>query len=60
MPLADDQSARSCVSDTGFSIIVIYSGVRLFKALYVRTALLYVNRSRIESHPKSIFSDFFS
>ena len=48
MPLADDLSARSCVSDAGFSMVVIYSGVSLFK-----TALLYVNRSRIESHPSS-------
>ena len=54
VPLADDLSARSCVSDTGFSMVVIYSGVKLFKALYVRIALLYVNRSRIESHPSSL------
>ena len=40
-----------CVSDTGFSMVVIYSGIRLFKALYVKAALLYVNCSRIESHP---------
>ena len=52
--LDDDLSARSSVSDTGFSMVVIHSGVRLFKALYVRTALLYVNRSRIESHPSSL------
>ena len=30
VPLADDLSTRSCVSDTGFSMVVIYSGVRLF------------------------------
>ena len=54
VPLADDLSARSCVSDTGFSMVVIYSGVRLFKALYVRTALLFVNRSHNESHHSSL------
>ena len=47
VPLADDLSARLCVSDAGFSRVVIYSGVRLFNALYVKTALLYLNRSRI-------------
>ena len=34
-----------------FNIVVIYSDVRLLKALYVKTALLQVNSSRIESHP---------
>ena len=40
MPLADDLSARLCVSDAGFNRVVIYSSVRLFNALYVKTALL--------------------
>ena len=53
VPLADDLSVRFCVSDAGFNRVVIYSGVRLFNALYVKTALLYFNRSRIESHPNS-------
>ena len=34
MPLTDDLSVRSCVSDAGFKRLVIYSGVRLFSALY--------------------------
>ena len=29
VPLADDLSVRSCVSDAGFKWLVIYSGVRL-------------------------------
>ena len=53
MPLAEDLKTRLCVSDTGFNRVVIYSGVRLFNALYFKTALLYVNRSRIEIHLNS-------
>ena len=41
MPLADDLRLRHCVLDIG---LVIYSGVWLFKALYVRIALLYDSR----------------
>ena len=54
MPFADDLSVRFCVWDVGFNRVVIYSGVRLFNALYVKTALLYFNCSRIESHPNSL------
>lgn len=46
-PLTDDLSVRLWVSDTGFSKSVIYWGVKLFMALYVKTALLYFNRFRI-------------
>ena len=53
VPLADDLSAGLCVSDAGFNRVVIYSGVRLFIALYVKTAVLYFNCSHIESHPNS-------
>ena len=53
VPFADDLRVRSCVSDTGFKRVVIYSGVKLFNALYVKIALLYVSRSRMESHPSS-------
>ena len=44
---------RSCVSDAGFKRLVIHSGVKLFSALYHQTALLYLNRSHIESHSNS-------
>ena len=53
VPLADNLSARLCVSDAGFNRVFIYSGVRLLNALNVKTALLYFNRSRIESHSNS-------
>ena len=39
-PLTDDCSVRLWVSATGFSISVIYWSVKLFMALYVKTALL--------------------
>ena len=39
-PFTDDRSVRSWVSATGFSKSVIYLGVKLFMALYVKTALL--------------------
>ena len=38
-PLDADRRLRLCTSDTGFNKSEIYSGVNLFKALYVRTAL---------------------
>ena len=38
---------------SNIDVLYIYSGVRLVNALYVKTALSYVNRSRIESHPNS-------
>ena len=41
-PLNDDRSERLWVSATGFSKSVIYWGVKLFMALYVKTALLYL------------------
>ena len=43
-PLTDDRSVRLWVSATGFTKSVIYLGVKLFMALYVKTALLYFNR----------------
>ena len=36
VPLADDLSARLCVSDTGFNSFEIYSGVKLCKAYMLR------------------------
>ena len=54
VPLADDLSARLCVSDTGFNRFEIYSGVKLCKALYIKTALLYLIRWLMESHPSSL------
>ena len=40
-PLTDDRSVRLLVSATGFSKSVMYWGVKLCMALYVKTALLY-------------------
>ena len=40
VPLADDLTARLCVSDAGYNRFIIYSGVRLFNASYVKTSLL--------------------
>ena len=53
-PLTDDHSGRLWVSDTGFSKFVIYWGVKLFMALYVKTALLYFNRFTIGSQLNSL------
>ena len=52
--LADDLSAGLCVSDTGFKRFEIQSGVKLGKALYVKTALLYLIRWLMESQPNSL------
>ena len=51
--MTDDLSARLLVSATGFSKSVIYWGVKLFMALYVKTALLYFNRFAIGSQLNS-------
>ena len=40
-PLTDDRNVRLWVSATGFSKSVMYWGVKLIMALYVKTALLY-------------------
>ena len=48
-PLTDDRSVRLWVSVTGFSKSAIYWGVKLFMALSVKTALLYLNRFTIGS-----------
>ena len=53
-PLTDDRIVRLWVSATGFSKSVIYWGVNLFMALYVRTALLYFNRFTIGSQLNSL------
>ena len=55
-PLTDDHSVRLWVSATGFSKSVIYLGprVKLFMALYVKTALLYFNRFTIGSQLNSL------
>ena len=44
VPLPDDRSVRLRVLATGFSKSVILWRVKLFMALYVKTALLYFNR----------------
>ena len=41
-PLSADRKFRECTCETGFSKVDMYSGVRLFNALYVNTALLYI------------------
>ena len=45
-----------CISDTGFIILEMLPGVRLCKALYVNTDLLYCTSIRwlMESHPSSL------
>ena len=53
-PLTDDRSVRVRVSATGFSKSVIYRGVKLFMALYVKTALLYFNRFTIGGQLNSL------
>ena len=53
-PLTDDRSVRVWVSATGISKSVIYWGVKLFMALYVKTALLYFNRFTIGSQLNSL------
>ena len=53
-PLTDDRSARLWVSANGFSKSVIYWGVKLFIALYTKTALLYFNRFTIGSQLYSL------
>ena len=54
VPLTDDLRLRLWVSETGFNKFVIYSGVSIFRALYVSTALLYVRRLLIGCHPNSL------
>ena len=49
-PFSDDLKERVWVSDTGLSRPDIYAGVKLFSALYVNTALLYIKRLGTESH----------
>ena len=49
-PFSDDLKERVWVSDTGLSRPDIYAGAKLFSALYVNTALLYIKRLGTESH----------
>ena len=53
-PLTDDCSVQLWVSATSFSKSVIYWGVKLFIALYVKTTLLYFNRFTIGSQLNSL------
>ena len=46
-PLTNDHSVRLWVSATGLSKSVIYLGVKLFMAMYVKMALLYFFRFTI-------------
>ena len=43
-PFSDDLEERVWASDTGLSRPDIYAGAKLFSALYVNTALLYIKR----------------
>ena len=52
--MSEDLRSRSCTCATGFKSYEMYSGVRLFKALYVRTALLYLSLSGTESQQSSL------
>ena len=49
-PFSDDLKERVWVSDTGLSRPDIYAGAKLFSAIYVNTALLYIKRLGTESH----------
>ena len=49
-PFSDDLKERVWISDTGLSRPDIYAGAKLFSALYVNTALLYIKRLGTESH----------
>ena len=49
-PFSDDLKERVWVSDTGLCRPDTYAGVKLFSALYVNTALLYIKRLGMESH----------
>ena len=49
-PFSDDLKERVWVLDTGLSRPDIYAGAKLFSALYVNTALLYIKRLGTESH----------
>ena len=49
-PFSDDLKERVRVSDTGLSRPDIYADAKLFSALYVNTALLYIKRLGTESH----------
>ena len=52
-PLTDDHNVLLWVSAIGFGKSVIYWGVKLFMALYVKKALLYFNRFTIGSQLNS-------
>ena len=54
VPLTDDRRLRLCTSDIGFSSFEMYSGDRLFSALYVKTALLYFSLSGTDSQRSSL------
>ena len=41
-PVSPDRRLRECVCDIGVSNLVMYSGVILLIALYVKTALSYL------------------
>ena len=43
-PFSDDLKENVCVFYIGFRKFEIYPGVKLFSALYVNTALVYINR----------------
>ena len=49
-PFSDDLKERVWVSDTGLSRPDIYAGAKLFSALYVNIALMYIKRLGTESH----------
>ena len=53
-PLTGDPIVGLWVSATGFSKSLIYWGVKLFMALYVKMALLYFNRFTIGSQLNSM------
>ena len=53
-PFSADRKFRECTCETGFSKVDMHSGVRLFNALYVNTALLYLILLGTENQPSSL------
>lgn len=53
VPFDPDRKFKGCICDIGINNLLIYSGVILFKALYVRIAVLYLILLATEVQPSS-------
>ena len=49
-----DRKFKQRVFETGFNLLERFSGVILFNALYVSTALLYLSFLSTDNHPNSL------